>query len=167
MSTKVAILDGMDRCDAAISTWSRFQIVYGHLAGEINRVLYRETGLSEADAAVLIALLETPESQLHSFELRCGLAWEKSRLSHQLKRMEARGLIERTACPQDNRSSLIALTAEGRALAESARAVLGRAVHAALAGALTVDQLTQLESITAAVVTHLERTHMAESTPSR
>src|SRR5690349_16373840 len=100
----------MESCDAAITVWSRFQVVYGRLAGEINRTLYKETGLSEADAAVLIALLDTPEAQLHSFELRCGLAWEKSRLSHQLRRMETRGLIVRATCPDDARSSLIHLT---------------------------------------------------------
>src|SRR5215204_5427479 len=122
----------MDRCDASLIAWSRLQVVYGHLAGEINRALYRETGLSEADATVLIALLETPESQLHSFELRCGLAWEKSRLSHQLRRMEARGLIERAPCPDDSRSSLIRLSAEGRELAVTTREVLARAVDRSL-----------------------------------
>ena len=145
----------MDRCDAATTAWSRLQLVYGHLAGQINRALYRETGLSEADAAVLIALLETPDSQLHSFELRCGLAWEKSRLSHQLRRMEARGLIERAACPTDNRSSVVTLTAEGRTLAQAARAVLGEAIRQSLDGALTNNQAVQLDAILAAVVAHL------------
>ena len=132
-------------------------MVYGHLAGEINRVLYRETGLSDADAAVLIALLETPDSQLHSFELRCGLAWEKSRLSHQLRRMETRGLIERATCPDDARSSLIRLTAAGEAQANAARQVLGTAIRESLEGALTEDQLIQLAAMTDAMLTHLER----------
>lgn len=146
----------MEHCAAAITAWSRLRVVYGHLAGQINRALYRETGLSEADAAILIALLETPDEQLHSFELRCGLGWEKSRLSHQLRRMEERGLLARTACPDDNRSSLVVLTVEGRILAESARTVLGNAITTSLEGALTDDQLSQLSSIIAAVVDHLE-----------
>ena len=142
-----------------MTTWSRLQLVYGHLAGEINRALYRETGLSEADAAVLIALLETPDSTLHSFELRCGLAWEKSRLSHQLRRMEARGLIGREACPDDARSSVIRLTVTGAEQAQAARRVLGSAIHHSLAGALSEEQLVQLATMTGAVVRHLERTH--------
>ncbi len=149
----------MERCDSVITTWSRLQLVYGHLAGEINRALYRETGLSEADAAVLIALLETPDEQLHSFELRCGLAWEKSRLSHQLRRMEARGLVERAACPDDARSSVIRLTVTGAEQAQAARRVLGSAIHHSLAGALSEEQLVQLATMTGAVVRHLERTH--------
>src|SRR5215204_306982 len=144
----------MDRCDASLIAWSRLQVVYGHLAGEINRALYRETGLSEADAAVLIALLETPESQLHSFELRCGLDWEKSRLSHQLRRMEARGLIERTACPDDARSSLIRLTTVGKEQANSARQVLDSVIRQSLEGALTEEQLIQLAAMTDAMYTH-------------
>ena len=131
-------------------------MVYDRLAGEINRTLYRETGLSEADAAVLIALLDTPDEHLHSFELRCGLAWEKSRLSHQLRRMEARGLIERAACPDDARSSLIRLTPDGRAQAGRARAVLGVAARQSLEGALTGEHVAQLEQIAAALLTHLE-----------
>jgi DNA-binding MarR family transcriptional regulator len=148
----------MDRCDAALISWSHLQLVYGHLAGQINRALYRETGLSDADAAVLIALLETPESQLHTFELRCGLSWEKSRLSHQLRRMEARGLIERAACPDDNRSSLIRLTDAGATQATAARQVLGGAIRQSLEGALTEDQLVQLATMTDAMLAHLERT---------
>lgn len=151
----------MERCDTAISIWSRLQVVYGHLAGEINRALYRETGLSEADASVLIALLETPEAQLHSFELRCGLSWEKSRLSHQLRRMEARGLVERAACPDDARSSLIRLTPAGTAQARAARDVLGTAIRQSLEGALTDEQLAQLAIMTETIVQHLERQHPA------
>jgi DNA-binding MarR family transcriptional regulator len=146
----------MERCDAVVTVWSRLQLVYGHVSGQISRALYRETGLSEADASVLIALLETPDEQLHSFELRCGLAWEKSRLSHQLRRMEARGLIQRAACPTDSRSSVVSLTPEGRKLAQSARTVLGEALRQALEGSLTEDQLLQLDTITTTIVAHLE-----------
>jgi DNA-binding MarR family transcriptional regulator len=150
----------MDRCDAALVAWSRLQVVYGHLAGEINRALYRETGLSDADASVLIALLATPDEQLHSFELRCGLAWEKSRLSHQLRRMESRGLIERAACSDDARSSIIRLTQTGEAQAHAARQVLGDAIQQSLDGALSQDQLTQLATMTDAMLAHLERSRI-------
>ena len=153
----------MEGCDSVIAIWSRLQLVYGHLAGEINRALYRETGLSEADAAVLIALLETPDATLHSFELRCGLAWEKSRLSHQLRRMEARGLVERAACPDDARSSVIRLTPAGAEQAQAARRVLGSAIQRSLAGALSEDQLVQLAIVTGAVVRHLERAQTSQS----
>lgn len=151
----------MNELDAMATLWSRFQAVHDHLAGQINRALYRETGLSEADAAVLIALLDTPASQLHSFELRCGLAWEKSRLSHQLRRMESRGLIERAACPDDARSSLIHLTPAGEVQARAARRVLSGAIHQSLEGALTEDQLAQLAVMTDAIVQYLERRNPA------
>jgi DNA-binding MarR family transcriptional regulator len=146
----------MDRCDAALTSWSRLQLIYGHLAGEINRTLYRETGLSEADAAVLIALLDTPAAQLHFFELRCGLAWEKSRLSHQLRRMEARRLVERAVCLDDARSSLIRLTPGGTAQARGAREALGGAIRRLLEGALNDEQVEQLAMMTEVIVRHLE-----------
>jgi DNA-binding MarR family transcriptional regulator len=149
----------MEQCDSLITVWSRLQVVYGHLATEINRALYRETGLSEADAAVLIALLETPDAQLHAFALRCVLAWEKSRLSHQLRRMEARGLVERALCPDDARSSVIRLTPEGSARARIAREVLGCAISRSMQGALTDEQIEQLSTVTEAIAQHLGRRH--------
>ena len=55
------------------------------------------------------------------FALRCGLEWEKSRLSHQLQRMEVRGLVTREDCAEDNRGSVIRVTNAGRKLAAEAR----------------------------------------------
>ena len=47
------------------------------------------------------------------------LGWEKSRLSHQVTRMERRGLVERTDCDTDARGTWIGITPDGR------RAILG------------------------------------------
>ena len=74
--------------------------------------------------------------------------------------MEARGLIERTMCPDDNRSRLIRLTAAGESQAHAAHEVLGRAIRHSLEGALTDDQLIQLAAMTDAMLAHLERARM-------
>ncbi len=73
--------------------------------------------------------------------------------------MEARGLIERAACPDDARSSLIRLTAAGETQANAARQVLGGAIRQSLEGALSEDQLTQLSAMTDAMLAHLEKAH--------
>jgi DNA-binding MarR family transcriptional regulator len=63
---------------------------------------------------------------LRARELGQELAWEKSRVSHQVSRMEKRGLVERRECDTDARGTWIGITPDGR------RAVLGVArEHAA------------------------------------
>ena len=55
-----------------------------------------------------------------SHELRNALGWEKSRLSHQLRRMQKDGLISREPNPADARSTLVCLLPAGRAIIEKA-----------------------------------------------
>ena len=59
-------------------------------------------------------LSEAPDRKLRTGELAELLAWEKSRVSHQVARMEARGLLERTECDTDGRGTWVGLTDEGR-----------------------------------------------------
>ncbi len=68
---------------------------------------------------MLVALLNAPGKQLRGRELGEELAWEKSRISHQVSRMEKRGLVERRECETDARGTWIGITPDG------SRAVLG------------------------------------------
>ena len=49
-----------------------------------------------------------------------ALGWEKSRVSHQLRRMQKDGLISREPNPADARSTLVCLLPVGRAAIEKA-----------------------------------------------
>ena len=49
-----------------------------------------------------------------------ALGWEKSRLSHQVRRMEKDGLISREPNPDDARSTIVCLLPAGRAAIEKA-----------------------------------------------
>lgn len=80
------------------------------LAGQ----LQRDTDLSLADYGILVTLSEAEGGELRSFAIADILQWEASRLSHQLRRMEARGLVERRACPEDGRGVNISITPTGR-----------------------------------------------------
>jgi DNA-binding MarR family transcriptional regulator len=136
--------------------WTSFRRMRTRLNGRLNRELAQETGLSEADLEILVALSESPNESVRALALRCGLDWEKSRLSHQLRRMEQRGLVIREPCPEDNRSALIHLTATGRQLAEEARVVYERAVRRWVYDALTPDQIKALGAISETLLAHLE-----------
>ena len=93
--------------------WRAYQRLHMHLDARIRADLARTSGLSDADYAVLVNLSEAPDRQLRARELAINLQWEKSRLSHQISRMERRGLVGRAECPTDARGSFVVLTDAG------------------------------------------------------
>ncbi len=87
---------------------------------QLTRDMQEQGGLSLPDFTVLVQLSEHPGGRMRILELARALQWEKSRLSHQLTRMERRGLLERSGCGTDRRGAFIVLTAEGRTAVERA-----------------------------------------------
>jgi DNA-binding MarR family transcriptional regulator len=141
------------------AAWANYQRMRVRLTERLNRELLRKTGLSEADFEILCALTQMPEESVRALALRCGLEWEKSRLSHQLRRMEARGFITREECPEDNRGSVIRVTNTGRKLAAEARIHYEQVVRCYVTDILTAEQMEALGTISAAVLKHLEEPH--------
>ena len=81
----------------------------------LERQLIREGGLSGAEYTLLVPLSEAPEGLLRARDLARMVGWERSRLSHQVARMEKRGLVAREECSEDARGLMIRLTEAGRA----------------------------------------------------
>jgi len=142
--------------------WNAYQRMRLRLAERLNRDLAQQTGLSEADYEILAFLAEAPHTPVRAIALRCGLQWEKSRLSHQVRRMEERGLIRRDLCPTDNRSFEVAITDAGREKVSAAQAVYARLVRRHVFAALTPDQANALHAIADAILATL-----ADETPHR
>jgi DNA-binding MarR family transcriptional regulator len=99
--------------------WRAFHAMWKRLDLAIERQLHEVSGISEPDYEILITLFESPKNQLRSRELGTATGWEKSRLSHQLTRLERRGLVARSDCDTDARGTWITITPDGR------RAILG------------------------------------------
>ena len=127
--------------------WRAFVRAHALLGARLNRELQQESGLSGSDYEVLVHLSEADGGMLRPFELGGALQWEKSRVSHQLTRMEQRGLVERRDCPTDARGSYIVLTKQGRRAVEAAAPA-----HVEDVRRWFVEPLTraQLESLTGA-----------------
>lgn len=97
--------------------WRNYLAMSAGLQIEMNRQLQRDCGLSLADYDVLVALSELAACRVN--ELGDLLGWEQSRLSHQLRRMRDRGLIERRGADDDRRGATVELTEAGRSALES------------------------------------------------
>ncbi len=83
------------------------------LTYEMNRQLQADSKLSLPDYDVLIALRYAPRGQMQITELAAGIGWERSRLSHHLRRLGSRGLVDLRQAASDRRATEITLTDSG------------------------------------------------------
>ncbi|MEV4532643.1 MarR family transcriptional regulator [Asanoa sp. NPDC049518] len=72
-----------------------------------------ESGISRPDFEVLVPLSEAEDRTLRVRNLASWLGWDRSRISHQLRRMEQRGLITREECESDARGTMVRITDKG------------------------------------------------------
>jgi len=125
------------------------------IRGQIARDLLADSGLSDADYMVLVHLSEADGHRIRLTDLATRLNWSKSRLSHQLDRMQARGLVRREECPSDARGTFAVLDACGLAEIERAAPKHVASVRRHLIDVLEPEQLEQLAAIAEVVVGQL------------
>lgn len=107
MTDDVKWLDNQEK-----TLWRDFLALQGRLHLEIQRDLKANSGLTEPEFEVLVHLSEA-DGPLRMTALADALQWERSRLSHQVARMERRGLVQRTSCPTDGRGAFTDVTKDG------------------------------------------------------
>ena len=125
---------------------------------ELRRILgaeLQDLNLSPGDYQVLLALSEAQGRRLRSSQLAEIIDWERSRLSHHLKRMEQRGLIRRHDCATDSRGAEVSLTADGARLFRGATVPHMRAIKKYFADALTPEQFEALADVLHSLQDHL------------
>ena len=129
------------------AAWRGFLDLHARLNAQLNRELQRDSGLSLADFAVLVQLSEHEGGAMRVLALARALGWEKSRLSHQLSRMQQRGLLQRAGCPTDRRGSFVELTPHGRVAIEGAAPRHVESVRRYLFDHLTPEQVDVLAAV--------------------
>ncbi|MDI5942189.1 MarR family winged helix-turn-helix transcriptional regulator [Micromonospora sp. PTRAS2] len=139
--------------------WRGFHHLRAALTARLARQLNQECGLTEADYAVLVNVSEAPGQRIRSRDLCRALDWERSRLSHQIARMQARGTVERAPCPDDARGFDVVLTAAGAAAITAAAPIHLAAVRHCFVDLLTPEQLDVLGDIADVVTQHLAAEH--------
>ncbi|MDP4333839.1 MarR family transcriptional regulator [Curtobacterium sp. A7_M15] len=84
------------------------------------------TGLSDPDFGILTRLVELGGGELRQNDLGASMGWHRSRLSHQLTRMEERGLLRRRSV---DGGVLVQVTEQGSDLVDVARPIHAAAVR--------------------------------------
>ncbi len=116
-TTRTRWLDASQQRD-----WRAFLLGTTRLFDRLDRDLREEHGLSLPEYEILVRLSEAPDRRLRMAELASSVSHSRSRVTHTVARLEAAGLVTRSACPTDGRGVIALLTDSGFALlADAAR----------------------------------------------
>ena len=136
--------------------WRGYLRMQSRLTARLNRDLQTDADLSLADFDVLVRLTDVPDARVRVVELARALDWEQSRLSHQVARMQKRGLVVREECADDRRGAFVVLTPSGRRAIGAAAPRHVETVRRLVFDALTDDEVATLTRITDRVLRRLD-----------
>jgi DNA-binding MarR family transcriptional regulator len=148
---------------AQMHAWLRFVAVVELVPGLLDSQLQRDSALSHFEYYVLAMLSEAQDRTLRMTQLSSMTNSSLPRLSHVVKRLEERGLIERSPCPTDRRATNAALTEDGWAVVQDAAPGHVRTVRENVIDPLTDEQITQLDAISNQLLLKLDPTNRLNS----
>lgn len=136
-------------------TWRAYVVGKALLDSRLHRDLQAEHRLALADYELLVRLAEAPNGRARMSMLAEQVASSKSRISHQIGRMEKAGLVRREECPSDGRGVFAVLTSHGREVLHSAAPTHVRGVRSNLVDLLSEGERSVLAEVFERVMTHL------------
>ena len=122
-----------------LRVWHAFMLMGEEVLARVGRDIALATGLSGPEFGVLSRLAAIGKGEMRQQALASVMSWDKSRLSHQLTRMQQRALIERRRT--DGKTVLVALTQLGKEKLEAARPIHAESVRRNLLSRLTQEQV--------------------------
>jgi len=144
---------------AQLHAWLRFVAVIELVPGLLDSQLQRDSALSHFEYYVLAMLSEAPDHTLRMTGLSSMTNSSLPRLSHVVRRLEDRGLVQRTPCPSDRRATNASLTEEGWAVVQAAAPGHVRTVRENVIDPLTDEQVAQLDAISNQLLMKLDPTN--------
>ena len=139
-----------------LGAWVRLAAVLELLPGVLDSQLRRDAGLTHFEYYVLAMLSEAPDHTLRMTSLALQTNATLPRLSHVVRRLEDRGLVERFPCPEDARATNARLTPDGWDKVRQSAPGHVAAVRQHVIDALTPEQITQLNAIADSILTTLD-----------
>ena len=138
------------------AAWLRLMAVVELLPGVLDSQLRAEAKLTHFEYFVLAMLSEASERTLRMTSLAQRTNATLPRLSHVVRRLEGRGLVERFPCPEDGRATNARLTDKGWDVVVAAAPGHVATVCRHVLDPLTPAQLDQLRSIGDALLIQLD-----------
>lgn len=142
--------------DAQLDAWVKLVAVVELLPGVLDSQLRRDAGMSHFEYFVLAMLSEAEARTLRMTDLAQRTNATLPRLSHVVRRLEDRGLVERFPCPDDGRATNARLTQSGMAQVVAAAPGHAANVRHHVIDALSPQQVGQLGEIADALLSRLD-----------
>ncbi|MGW4396121.1 MarR family winged helix-turn-helix transcriptional regulator [Amycolatopsis nivea] len=136
--------------------WRAYIVASLRLRQRLHRELTESHGISLADYEVLVCLNLAPNRCTRMTELAAQLGSTKSRLSHQIGKLEVAGLVTRRPDPEDKRGVLTELTDAGQRVLDEAAPTHVRGAREHLIDLLTPDEQTAMATAFTRVLEHLD-----------
>lgn len=124
---------------------------------QLHRELQDAHGMTIADYEVLVQLSERDGRQMRMTQLAGRVASSKSRLSHQIARLEKAGFVRRVECLDDARGVIAELTDKGMDQLRAAAPTHVAGVREHLIDILSEDEQEVLAIIFERVLKHLDQ----------
>jgi len=116
----------------------------------------RDSASTHYEYFVLSRLVKEPARRMRLSALATATNASASRLSHVIKRLESRGLVERIPCEEDGRATNAVLTEAGAELVTTATPGQLELIREQLLGSLTPAQVGQLAEISATLIDSID-----------
>ncbi|HEY2063467.1 MarR family winged helix-turn-helix transcriptional regulator [Amycolatopsis sp. NBC_01480] len=137
------------------NAWQAYIVATLRLRQRLHRELTEGHAVSLADYEVFVCLSLAPDRQARMSDLADQLGSTKSRLSHQISKLEAAGLVRRTPDPDDKRGVLTQLTDAGQTLLDAAAPTHVRGAREHLIDLLTPEEQSVVGTVFTRVLEHL------------
>ena len=128
-----------------LDTWRGFRFMVEETSLGVSRALSASTGISGGQFGILTVLTETPRHSMRQQELADAMRWDRTRLSHQLTRMERNAWIKREKLSKG--VTMVSLAEAGMNARRRAAPILGKIVKERFFSRLTQAQLVALDEI--------------------
>jgi DNA-binding MarR family transcriptional regulator len=135
--------------------WRAYVISKPLLEYRLHRELVEGHSISLVDYEVLVRLAEARENEMRMSELAEETASSKSRISHQIARMEAEGLVTRRQHAGDGRGVVAALTPTGMDMLRTSAPTHVTGVREHLIDLLSADEREVLARVFERLISHL------------
>lgn len=140
-----------------LRAWLGLAGVMLKLAPALDSQLQRDSDMTHFDYLCLAMLSEVNDRTLRMSELATTTNASLSRLSHVVKKLEARGWVERFPCPDSGRVTMVRLTSEGWQVLVAAAPGHVETVRSLVFDGLSREDVAALERIAGHVVERIEK----------
>ncbi|OAN33397.1 MarR family winged helix-turn-helix transcriptional regulator [Microbacterium sp. H83] len=150
-----------------LSAYFAFTEVSSLLRHAVEKQLRDVGKLSYVQFQLLARLGDAPDGAQRMTDLADGVVYSRSGLTYQAQSLEERGLVTRSPSPEDERSTLLTLTEEGREVLAKVFPGHIEAVKAHLFASLSAEDVEMLQRVMTQVSGHLRANPPRSAAPRK